>query len=122
MRLSFEKMQYSQSRSEDKDRNRREKDQVWQREPARGDVAMDERRPDADNGDDRKKGERDRPGEFDHPPLQISFCLHDEPGAAEQGIGDDEAKAGKQAERRDPIESAASVGRSFDLESVDNRP
>ncbi|MNN48167.1 hypothetical protein D3C81_1626300 [compost metagenome] len=56
-----------------------------------------------------------------HLQLQRPFGLHDQPGAAQQGVGDDQAQAAEQAERGQPVERATGIVAVDDLEALDER-
>src|SRR5258705_10890836 len=80
---------------------------------------MRERGPHAHDDDRRDKDERHGRRQRLESVLQFAFGLHDEPGAAEQGIGHDEAEAREETEWTEPIKTAAVVGSSRHLEAVD---
>src|SRR3982074_2994723 len=80
---------------------------------------MRERGPHAHDDDRRDKDERHRRRQRFESVLQFAFGLHDEPGAAEQGIGHDEADACEETEWTQPVKTAAVVGGPSHLEAVD---
>ena len=49
------------------------------------------------------------------------FGLPDQPAGAEQGIADDQAGAGQQAERRQPVPPAAGIGAALDRDALEQR-
>src|SRR5229473_2254249 len=66
---------------------------------------MRERGPHAHDDDRRDKDERHRRRQRFESVLEFAFGLHDEPGAAEQGIGHDETDAREETEWTPPGES-----------------
>src|ERR1700688_1667392 len=80
---------------------------------------MRERGPHAHDDDRRDKDERQRRRQRFESVLEFAFGLHDEPGAAEQGIGHDEADACEETEWTQPVKAAAVVGGPSHLEAVD---
>src|SRR5258708_19046892 len=80
---------------------------------------MRERGPHAHDDDRRDKDERQRRRQRFKPELEFAFGLHDEPGAAEQGIGHDEAEDCEETEWTQPVKTAAVVGGPSHLEAVD---
>src|ERR1700738_3196654 len=80
---------------------------------------MRERGPHAHDDDRRDKDERQRRRQRFGSVLEFAFGLHDEPGAAEQGIGHDEADACEETEWTQPVKTAALVGGPSHLEAVD---
>src|ERR1700704_379346 len=80
---------------------------------------MRERGPHAHDDDRRDKDERHRRRQRFESVLQFAFGLHDEPGAAEQAVGHDEADACEETERTQPVKTAAVVGGLSHFETVD---
>src|SRR3984885_16284631 len=80
---------------------------------------MRERGPHAHNDDRRDKDERHRRRQGFESELQFAFGLHDEPGAAEQAIGHDEADACEETEWTEPVKTPAVIGGPSHLEAVD---
>src|SRR3979409_765032 len=80
---------------------------------------MRERGPPAHDDDPRDKDERHRRRQRFESVLEFAFGLHDEPGAAEQGIGHDEADAREETEWTQPVKTAAVVGGPSHLEAAD---
>src|SRR5947208_6669177 len=80
---------------------------------------MRERGPHAHDDDRRDKDERHRRRQRFESVLQFAFGFHDEPGAAKQGIGHDEAEACEETEWTEPVKTAAVVGSPRHLEGVD---
>ena len=80
---------------------------------------MRERGPHAHDDDRCDKDERQRRRQRFESVLEFAFGLHDEPGAAEQGIGHDEADACEETEWTQPVKTAAVVGGPSHLEAVD---
>src|SRR5258708_7227233 len=80
---------------------------------------MRERGPHAHDDDRRDKDERQRRRQRFESALQFAFGLHDEPGAAKQGIGHDQADTCEETEWTQPVRTAAVVGGPGHLEAVD---
>src|SRR5260370_28125951 len=80
---------------------------------------MRERGPHAHDDDRRDKDERHGRRQRLESVLQFACGLHDEPGAAEQGIGHDEAEAREETEWTEPVKRDAVVGSPGQLEAVD---
>ena len=71
-------------------RHRRDIENAGPREPARQELWIEERRPQADDADAGKQGERQHPGEAIGAVLDIALGLQDQPRGAEQRIADDQ--------------------------------
>src|SRR3546814_14827664 len=80
---------------------------------------LDERRRQTDEADGDQQGRHQPPGKAARVFVQAVFGLPDEPGGAEQGVADDEADAGQQAEGRQPFPPAAGIGAALDGDTLD---
>ncbi|MCY1436551.1 hypothetical protein D9M71_526800 [compost metagenome] len=54
--------------------------------------------------------------------LQAAFGLHDQPGAAQQRIGGDQAQAAEQREGREPVQGTAGIGAVHHRDAFDEGP
>ncbi|MNT59538.1 hypothetical protein D3C72_1970590 [compost metagenome] len=54
-----------------------------------------------------------------HLQLQLAFGFHDQPGAAKQGVGNDQAQAAEQAKRCQPVQGATGIAAVDYLEAFD---
>src|ERR1700727_462111 len=75
--------------------------------------------PYAHDADHRDKDERHRTRQRFDSVLEFAFGFHDEPGAAKQAVGHDEADACEETEWTQPVKTAAIVGGPSHLEAVD---
>ena len=92
------------------ERHRREVGDVRPGEPARLDLAPEERHPQAH---DRHRDDHADEEAHRHPPrpeLELAGGLHDAPGRAEKPVAEDQRDAGQEAEGREEIEGAAGEG------------
>ena len=91
-------------------------------EPALAVLRAEERRREAHRDDRDQQGRR---SQMRRQParvfLHLALGLPVQPAGAEQGIAGDHARAGQQAERRQPVPPAAAIGAAFDRDALQQR-
>src|SRR5690606_37002940 len=93
--------------------------EIRQTEPALANLLVGQRRPEADDDNDRQQHQRQGPSQCDHATLQIVVCFHDQPSTAQKRIGRNQAQAGEERERPEPIEGTADELTTHHLDAVD---
>ncbi len=122
MSVTGDRPQQPEGTQQHQDRHRHEQDEVGHAEPAFGDRRMRQRRPQADDpGDQQHRPDQWRP-QVVHALLQVAGGLHDQPRAAQQGIGDDQRQPAEHRERRQPVQRPTSICPVGDRKAVDERP
>ncbi len=83
---------------------------------------MLQRRPDTDNGYHYQQTQQQWPGQRGHLAVQLILGLHNQPGAAQQRIGQNQAHAAEQRKRRQPRQLRAAISTIGHFKAVDERP
>ncbi|MNS64465.1 hypothetical protein D3C72_975920 [compost metagenome] len=83
---------------------------------------MGQRRPDADHGNDTQQSPDEIGRVTVHLFLQAAFGLHDQPGATQLRISQQQRKAAKQWERPQPVEWATGIHVVLHRNAIEERP